>query len=95
MKLTAKGIRALELPDGKSDHLFWDDEIPRFSLRLRDRGNPRIHRLSASALSRRGSQEHCRQLENCGRCLLVAGDEPGSLLTARLFIHRLVRHFGV
>jgi integrase len=39
MKLTAKGIRALELPDGKSDHLFWDDDIPGFGLRLRAGGS--------------------------------------------------------
>ena len=39
MKLTAKGIRALELPAGKSDHLFWDDEIPGFGLRIRAGGS--------------------------------------------------------
>jgi integrase len=39
MKLTAKGIRALELPAGKSDHLFWDDEIPGLGLRLRAGGS--------------------------------------------------------
>jgi integrase len=39
MKLTAKGIRGLQLPDGKTDQLFWDDEIPGFGLRLRAGGS--------------------------------------------------------
>src|SRR5450631_2489238 len=39
MKLTAKGVRALALPDGKTDHLFWDDEIPGLGLRLRAGGS--------------------------------------------------------
>ena len=39
MKLTAKAIRALELPAGKLDHLFWDDDIPGFGLRLRAGGS--------------------------------------------------------
>jgi integrase len=39
MKLTAKVIRGLQLPDGKSDHLFWDDEIPGFGLRVRAGGS--------------------------------------------------------
>lgn len=39
MKLTAKSFSALKLPEGKSDHLFWDDEIPGFGLRLRAGGS--------------------------------------------------------
>jgi integrase len=39
MKLTAKEIRGLELPPGKADHLFWDDDIPGFGLRLRAGGS--------------------------------------------------------
>jgi integrase len=39
MKLTAKGIRAAALPAGKSDQLFWDDDIPGFGLRLRSGGS--------------------------------------------------------
>jgi integrase len=41
MKLTAKGIRGLQLPEGKMDHLFWDDDIPGFGLRLRAGGSRR------------------------------------------------------
>jgi integrase len=35
MKLTQKAIAALTLPDGKTDHIAWDDELPRFGFRLR------------------------------------------------------------
>jgi integrase len=39
MRLTAKGIQGLKLPNGKSDHLFWDSELPGFGLRLRAGGS--------------------------------------------------------
>ena len=39
MKLTAKAIRGAELSAGKTDQLFWDDEIPGFGLRLRAGGS--------------------------------------------------------
>jgi integrase len=39
MKLTAKGIRGAELEPGKTDQLFWDDDIPGFGLRLRAGGS--------------------------------------------------------
>lgn len=39
MKLTARNVDALKLPAGKTDHLFWDDNIPGFGLRLRAGGS--------------------------------------------------------
>jgi hypothetical protein len=39
MKLTAKGIRGAGLSTGKTDRLFWDDDIPGFGLRLRAGGS--------------------------------------------------------
>jgi hypothetical protein len=39
MKLTVKETPALTLPDGKSDHVFWDEELPGFGLRLRAGGS--------------------------------------------------------
>lgn len=39
MKLTAKSIRDLVLPSGKTEKLFWDEEIPGFGLRLRAGGS--------------------------------------------------------
>jgi integrase len=35
MKLTAATVRALTLPPGKTDHVEWDSDLPRFGLRLR------------------------------------------------------------
>ena len=39
MKLTAKGIRGAELSPGKTDQLFWDDDIPGLGLRVRAGGS--------------------------------------------------------
>jgi integrase len=39
MKLTAKNVRAIQLPKGKTDHLVWDTEIPGFGVRLRAGGS--------------------------------------------------------
>jgi integrase len=35
MELTAKTVAALVLPEGKTDHIIWDDKLPGFGLRLR------------------------------------------------------------
>jgi integrase len=39
MKLTAKTIQTLELPPGKTDVLFWDDDIPGLGIRIRAGGS--------------------------------------------------------
>lgn len=39
MRLTAKTIDALKLPAGRHDHIFWDDEFPGFSARIREGGS--------------------------------------------------------
>jgi integrase len=39
MKLTANTVRAQTLPPGKSEAIFFDDELPGFGLRLRERGS--------------------------------------------------------
>jgi integrase len=41
MKLTKSTIRALALPEGVSDHTFFDDDVPGFGLRLRASGAKR------------------------------------------------------
>ena len=38
MRLDTKTIEALTLPKGKLDHIEWDDELPRFGFRIRQRG---------------------------------------------------------
>src|SRR5260221_4480966 len=39
MRLTAAAIRSLSLPEGKSEAIFFDDDVPGFGLRLRDGGS--------------------------------------------------------
>jgi integrase len=43
MKLNAKTIAGLALPAGKSEQVYWDDQLRGFGLRLRRRGE-RVHR---------------------------------------------------
>jgi integrase len=38
MKLTKAAVAKLKLPAGKNDHIFWDDEIAGFGLRIRSGG---------------------------------------------------------
>jgi integrase len=38
MKLTAKNVRELPLPEGKSDHVYWDEAITGLGLRIRASG---------------------------------------------------------
>jgi integrase len=42
MKLTAKNVHTLPLPAGKSEHVYWDDDVPGFGLRLRETGARRL-----------------------------------------------------
>jgi integrase len=39
MKLTSKAVAALMLPEGKDDHIEWDDDLPGFGYRLRKSGD--------------------------------------------------------
>jgi integrase len=39
MRFTVKNAPALRLPDGKDDHIFWDDDIPGLGVRLRAGGS--------------------------------------------------------
>src|SRR5215468_10967148 len=39
MRLTQTAIAKLTLPSGKSDAIFFDDDMPRFGVRLRDGGS--------------------------------------------------------
>ena len=41
MKLTDASVANLVLPEGKSDHIEWDEDLPGFGLRLR-RGSKRV-----------------------------------------------------
>ena len=35
MKLTKNEVDKLRLPDGRADHIFWDDGLPGFGVRCR------------------------------------------------------------
>ena len=37
MKLTQRNVAKLKLPSGKKDHIEWDDDLPGFGVRLRER----------------------------------------------------------
>jgi integrase len=39
MKFTTKSIASLMLPEGKTDHIEWDDDLPGFGIRLREGGS--------------------------------------------------------
>src|SRR5262245_15306852 len=39
MKLTQTGIAKLRLSSGKTDEIFFDDDLPRFGVRLREGGS--------------------------------------------------------
>ena len=39
MKLTANTVRVAALPPGKSEAIYFDDDIPGFGLRLRAQGS--------------------------------------------------------
>jgi integrase len=39
MKLTTATVRTLAVPDGKSEAIFFDDDLPGFGLRLREKGS--------------------------------------------------------
>ena len=39
MKLKSSNISTLKLPAGKREHIFWDDDLPGFGLRLREGGS--------------------------------------------------------
>jgi hypothetical protein len=41
MKLTATTVKTAELPAGKTEAIFFDDDIPGFGLRLREGGSSR------------------------------------------------------
>ncbi|HZC55485.1 MAG TPA: Arm DNA-binding domain-containing protein, partial [Xanthobacteraceae bacterium] len=42
MKLTTVTVRTQALPAGKSEAIFFDDDIPGFGLRIRDGGSRRF-----------------------------------------------------
>jgi hypothetical protein len=46
MKFTKTTIAALEMPEGKTDHIEWDSDMPGFGIRLRDKYRSMDHSVS-------------------------------------------------
>ena len=55
MKLTASSVAALTLPEGKADHVAWDDSLPGFGVRLRGQGKYYIVQYRVGRQQRRES----------------------------------------
>jgi integrase len=60
MKLTQSIVDKLELPEGKTDHIFWDDANPGFGFRLRAGGSKRpVIQYKLGAKQRRMTTKPC------------------------------------
>ncbi|MGZ3323846.1 MAG: integrase arm-type DNA-binding domain-containing protein, partial [Xanthobacteraceae bacterium] len=55
MRFTKASVAALQLPDGKRDHVEWDDELPGFGVRIRA-GGSRTWRIQYRFGSRQRSE---------------------------------------
>ena len=56
MQLTTKNIETLRLPDSKTDHTFWDDEVSGLGVRIRLNGSRKFiyrYRIGDCAAMRR------------------------------------------
>jgi integrase len=62
MKLTAKSVAALVLPDGKSDAFIWDDDLPGFGVRLRGESRRWIVQYRFGVAQRRESLGDIRRV---------------------------------
>src|SRR6185295_680562 len=62
MKLTTAAITTLDLPPGKSDHIEWDDTMPRFGVRLRGRGKVWVVQYRIGRQQRRESLGDVRKV---------------------------------
>ena len=62
MKLTASSVAALTLPEGKTDHMEWDDSLPGFAIRLRGQGKHYIVQYRVGTQQRRESLGDVRKI---------------------------------
>jgi integrase len=61
VKLTAKAVAALTLPPGKTDHITWDSELPRFGYRLRLGADGKVLRTWVVQFKRAGRTSRLQQ----------------------------------
>ena len=73
MKLTASCVAALMLPEGKTDHIEWDESLPGFGVRLRGNSKHYIIQYRVGSQQRRESLGDIRKIRWSRRAAL-----PGS-----------------
>jgi integrase len=86
MKLTAQSIRTITAPDGKADHIEWDDAMPGFGLRLRGEKRTYIIQYRTGQQQRRESLgdvrkvtlEAARNIARTKFAQVVLGLDPGA-----------------
>jgi integrase len=87
MKLTQKAVASLQLPAGKTDAIFFDDELPRFGYRLRSGAGGKILRSWVCQYRRAGqtrrltldgvlSAEQARTMAKKLLAQVALGDDP-------------------
>jgi hypothetical protein len=62
MKLTTTAVRTLKVPPHKSEAIYFDDDLPGFGLRLRERGNEPSSSNTSSGPSSGGWRSATRRL---------------------------------
>ena len=62
MKLTSSSVTALTLPGGKTDHVFWDDGLPGFGVRLRGQAKHYLIQYRVGPKQRRESLGDVRKI---------------------------------
>jgi integrase len=62
MKLTMSSVAALTLPEGKTDHVFWDDGLPGFGVRLRGQAKHYLIQYRVGQQQRRESLGDVRKI---------------------------------
>jgi integrase len=62
VKLTSSSVAALTLPEGKTDHIEWDEALPSFGVRLRGQGKHFIIQYRVGQQQRRESLGDVRKI---------------------------------
>ena len=62
MKLTTSSVAALTLPEGKADHVFWDESLPGFGVRLRGQAKHYLIQYRVGTQQRRESLGDVRKI---------------------------------
>jgi integrase len=104
MKLDAKTVAKLELPGGKADAIFFDDELTGFGIRLRASGDHlrrtwvaqyrakgRTRRMKIGAVEKLGADEARKAAKKLLAKVELGHDPQGDKVTTRLATARTLR----